>query len=318
MKHPLMLASAFAIVSVLLAIWGLCPEQSAQAPRSAMVSLVLDTDIGVNSATMRKGAQLAVKEFQASLSTVALQGTVVPERQIQLIREQIDSGAKAVLLAPVDETVVDDAVRLCVDRGVWLVLLDVSESCRGKAPCVGTDHWDAGIKAAETIIRVSQSDQLLIFSSGDRISKERLTGVSVAAEQSGVKTVVCVNDSFDDASYAQWVRAMIERNQDAGAVLCLDGALTECAARELKAMAAHRVTLAGFDCDQTHISYLKDGRIRFTMLQEPLAVGYRGVECAIKLMNGETAPPIQSIETAVIMSEDALKSENVQLVFPLL
>ena len=46
------------------------------------------------------------------------------------------------------------------------------------------------------------------------------------------------------------------------------------------------MTLAGFDCDQTHISCLEDGTVRFTVLRKPLAVGYEGLRSAVDMVTG--------------------------------
>jgi ABC-type sugar transport system substrate-binding protein len=115
------------------------------------------------------------------------------------------------------------------------------------------------------------------------------------------------------------VRKYLLQTPDAEAILCLDGALTECAAALVTAMGIKdKVMLAGFDCDQTHMSGLEDVTVRFTVLRKPLAVGYEGLRRAMEMVTWNLEIPVKYVDAAVVMREDILKPENVRLMFPLL
>jgi ribose transport system substrate-binding protein len=318
-KHSIVIAAVSALVAVLLTIWGLWPDSGGQEMPPQMVALILDTDIGVNSAVIRQGAQMAAREYGAELTVSALSGTDVPEKQIGLIREQLDEGASAVLLVPAKESIVSDAARLCGQYNAKLVLLDACMTYRGMAPYVGTDHMASGIRAAETLLRLSNAKQLLVLCSVDQVSAERLMGVRLAAMRADVKAIVGQVPLIGDKPCNTRVRDLLSQNPDAKAVLCLDGALTECAAQEIKLLGLKgQVMLAGFDCDQTHINCLEDGSVRFTVLREPLAVGYEGFKCAMEMITWDVVIAIKYVNVTVVMSEDILKPENVRLVFPLI
>jgi ribose transport system substrate-binding protein len=318
-KHPIFTAAASALVAVFLMILGLWPGQGAQEQPVRTVALVLDTSIGVNSAVIAQGAQMAAREYGAELTVSALSKTDGPERQLSLIREALGEGASAVLLVPAQESVVNEAVRLCGQHHANLVLLDACESCRGKTPYVGTDHMASGVKAAETLLNITGAKKLLILTSGDQISSERLKGARLAAVRQDAEALVCQVRIVGDSPGDEGVRGILAQHADASAVLCLDGTLTECAARGIGALGMKKkMTLAGFDCDQTHIDCLESGSVRFTVLREPLAVGYEGFKCVMDMMNWEKSIPIEYVDVAVIMREDILKPENVRLVFPLI
>ncbi len=319
MKHPIFTATASALIAVFLTVFGLWPGQGAQKQSVRMVALVLDTSIGVNSAVIAQGAQMAAREYGAELTVSALSKTDAPERQLSLIREALDEGASAILLVPAQERLVSEAVRLCELHHANLVLLDACESSRGKTPYVGTDHMASGIKAAETLLNITGAKRLLILTSGDQISSERLRGAKLAAARQGAEAVVFRVRIVGDSPGDEGIRGMLAQHTDASAVLCLDGTLTECTARGIEEMGMKRqMTLAGFDCDQTHIDCLESGSVRFTVLREPLAVGYEGFKCLMDMMNWDMAIPIKYVDVAVIMREDILKPQNVRLVFPLI
>ena len=212
-----------------------------------------------------------------------------------------------------------EAVRLCARHGANLVLLDACEACRGNAPYVGTDHVSSGIKAAETLMKISGAKRILILTSGDAVSSDRLQGAKLAVERQDAEPVVCQVPVIDGKPCTEGVREALSQYADERAVLCLDGALTECASRAIIALGRKdEVTLGGFDCDQTRIACLENGSVRFTVLREPMAVGYKGLKNAMDMMKWDMQNPVEYVDVAVILREDILKPENVRLVFPLI
>ena len=319
MKHTAWIAAISAVVAILLMTWGLWPESGAREPVRPIIALVLDKDIGVNSAVIGEGAQIAAREMKAELSVVSPSESAGVDRQIDLVQEQLEAGAAAVLLVPVQEEVVGAAARLCQKYNARLVLLDVCEAYRGNVPYVGTDHLSSGIQGAETLFRIYGPEKFLVLYSEGQVSDERLKGVKLAAVRANVEAVEGQIPIVGALPCNVRVRALLAQNSDVTAVFCLDGALTECAAQEMAAMGCdQRMTLAGFDCDQTHISCLEDGSVRFTVLREPLAVGYKGLKCAMDLLSWDEVQPIEYVDTAVVMCGDVMKPENIQLVFPLI
>ena len=320
MKCSLWIALAAALISVGLAVWGLWPawEPARQAPQR-VVALVLDTDIGVNSAVIRQGAQMAARECGAALNVEALSGDQSPDVQINLVLEQLEDGASGILLVPADADLVGRVSSLCAQHGALLTLLDCCEAHRGTAPYVGTNHVSSGAQAADKLLRDTGAKRLLVLWQDGGIARDRLHGVKLAALRAGAQAIEGDVPAADGEPASASVRKFLRENPDVRAVLCLDGALTECAAREIDALGLKgRLTLAGFDCDQTHIKCLEDGSAAFTVLREPLAVGYEGFRCLMERMTRGVTPPVRYVDAKVIPREDILKPENVRLVFPLI
>jgi ABC-type sugar transport system substrate-binding protein len=318
-KHPILVAAASAMLAVLLVVLSLMPDTGAGEPRRRTITLVLDTDIGVNSATIAQGAYLAAREYRVDLKVSALSGADGPEAQLDMVRASLDCGASAVLLVPVNGEIAGEAIRLCNERGVKLVLLDTCEAYRGSAPYVGNNHMVSGMDAAEALLRISGAKKLLILYTEDETHAERLKGARLMAEGKGVFAVVHRIPMSGAKPCPDSVRKHILQYPDADAILCLDGALTECAAAEVRELGLKgKVALAGFDCDQTHIACLEDGTVRFTVLRKPLAVGYEGLRRAVEMITWGLEIPVKYVDAAVVMREDILKPENVRLVFPLI
>jgi len=318
-KHPVLAAAVSALIAALFALLGLMPDLGPGEPPRRMIALVLDTDIGVNSAVIAQGARLAAREYQVDLQVNALSRADSPVQQLDMIRAALGGGAAAVLLVPANGEIAGEAIRLCWRQGAKLVLLDAGEAYRGDAPYVGTDHVASGMKAAESLLRISGAKRMLILYADSEIQAARLKGAKLMAEGVGALAYAHWVPDAGTRPSVNSVRAHILRHPDADAILCLGGALTESAAFEIKALGLKdKRTLAGFDCDQTYISCLEDGSVRFTVLRKPLAVGYEGFRRAMEMITWNLEIPVRYVDAQVIMREDVLKPENVQLVFPLI
>ena len=319
MKHPIRVATASALVAVILFAWGYFPWSDATPSERPVLALILDTGIGLNSAVIREGAETAALELGAELTYAVPSESEGAERQLALVAQRMDEGADAILLKPVSKDAAEDAARLCASRDVRLVFLDAFEDNRGSAPYVGTDHRASGAMAADALIDLSGAGQLMILYPEGEIYLERLEGAMAAAEREGIGVEAQTVNEDDPFARHERVRALIARMTEPGAVLCLDGALSQCAAGILRQSNAQgRIALAGFDCDQTYIDCLVDETARFTVLRAPLAIGYRGVECAMNLVYGRIAEPVQYVDATMVMSEDALDSKYAHLTFPLI
>jgi len=303
MKHPVLTAAASALLALSLFAWGFFPWPDAGRSDKVALALVLDTGIGMHSAVIRDGAEAAARSLGAELMYAVPSESEGAERQLALVAQHMDAGAEAILLKPVSAEAAEGAAKLCAARDVRLVILDAFEEFRNNAPYVGTDHCASGDMAADALIERSGARKLTIFYPEGQIYSERLQGAISAATRKGVEVEAHAIDENDPLNRHERERTLIAQMTETDALLCLNGALTKCAAEILRQRGASgRVALAGFDCDQTYIDCLVDGTARFTVLRSPLAAGYRGVECAMNLVAGRIVKPVQYVDVTMVIT----------------
>ncbi len=319
MKHPALAAAASALLAVILFAWGYFPWTDTKPSEGPVLALILDTGIGLNSAVIREGAEIAARARGAELNYAVPSEFEGAGRQLKLVTQWMDEGADAILLKPISKDVAESAARLCAARDVPLVFLDAFKTYRGSAPYVGTDHRASGGMAADALIDLSGSKRLMILYRQGSLYSERLQGVLSVAERKGVGAEAQAIKADDPFAQIKQVGEIIGRMTEPSAVLCLDGVLTNFAADILRERDMQdQIALAGFDCDQAHIDCLVDETARFTVLRAPLAIGYGGVECAMDLVVERITKPVQYVDATVIMSGEALDSKYAHLMFPLI
>jgi hypothetical protein len=108
----------------------------------------------------------------------------------------------------------------------------------------------SGMDAAQTLLKISGVKKMLILYAEDEVQGERLQGARLMAEGMGVLAFAHRIPLNGEKPDAESVRKYILQDPNIGSILCLDGALTECAAAVVKALDLKgKVALAGFDCD---------------------------------------------------------------------
>ena len=316
MKRQMIFAALLAILSGLTLLVGLVPGILWQgAKETRVVGLILDTDIGLHAATIKQGAKLAARELKAELiANAPVPGEDGTSSQRVLWERQFAQGISALMLVPTSDAVAEEATLAAKAANVKLVLLD--GGTREDRLYVSTDHAESGAQAIAAIeARAEAPVRLLVLTrpSQDALCAQRLAGAMGAIDESDAieLTVTEVMEDDGSAEDAQLRRALA-KNPGIGAVLCMDGALTEVAARTLTALGkAKDICLVGFDCDQTRVTYLQSGAVAATVLRSPLNIGYLGLYRALGDGGNVRTPSF------IVDRENMLDPTRVKLLFPL-
>ena len=71
-----------------------------------------------------------------------------------------------------------------------------------------------------------------------------------------------------------------------------------------------KVKYVGFDSDSLLVQAIEDGSCVGLIVQDPLQIGYIGVETAVKLLNGETPARDIPVPSMVVTSENLAEKKQ--------
>ncbi len=300
--------------------WGLNPVISTEAQVEAnIVALVLDTDIGTGALQMKQGAKLAAKEQQVELLTAAPDyagGLAIS--QAELLKQQIEKNVKAVILVPVKGEDLTGALLLAAERNVPVLTLGEGATDGEIACTIGGDSQKAGELAAQALLtRLETPGRILLITGedGDDAAALRLSGALPVLKADGALSILLQTPL--KGRTADDMLALMDAYPDLNGMLCLTGESTEVAA---KAMGRRHqsICLVGMDCGQNGTTYLENRQVDAMVLGMPFAMGYLGVQFAVKALAGEKVPRQYFTESRVIDLENMYLPENQKLAFPLL
>ncbi|CAI6082105.1 substrate-binding domain-containing protein [Cohnella sp. JJ-181] len=265
------------------------------------------------------GAAAAAKEAGA---TIDIQGPLQEsdaETQIRLLHDALAARPSSVVVAPVDDPRVSEAVHAIRRAGIRVVVIDMPLLTGNTPVSVLNDHLEAGRQAGETAAGLADgSPNVAIVGDfeSSRVSREREAGVkeAVGAYPGGATEIYYCEDSEDKAY--QIMQAVLAMPEPPGAVVALNEPAALGAARAIVEAGDQRIKLIGFDSSVYEIRLLEDGIMSALIVQKPFNMGYLGVKAALRRAEPKGASRVAYTDSVVVTKSNMYTPENQKLLFP--
>ena len=244
--------------------------------------------------------------------------------QKDLVNQAVQNGSKAIVIAPMNLTDINESITAAQEAGVKVLTIDAKSSL-DNLTYIGTDNTAAGGVAgreAKKLLTESKQVAIVALAPDSDTSMQRSQGfieaLGASSENSDIKIVDTVYCNSDAATAKQMALQLIEKHPDLEMIYGVNqtAALGICEAIVEKGL-PDKIDVIGFDSSDQLITYLEGGVIDGFVVQNPYNMGYLGVRNAGKLLNGENIGTV--IDTgATFVSKDNLNDEPVQkLLYPL-
>ena len=288
------------------------PAHSNSRQETVEVSILFREADG--NASVRQGMEQAAGDLQAELRFLTLSQPNQPEEQKSLLEREVASGADAVLLTPIDRTVLDEAVRYAAGNAV-IVTLETEMKESGAAACIGVDNPALGQALAEAAMRgVPEGETVLLLDSlpGDNGITERLSAAGDALEAGGRQVLRC--RAFEEVTLAESLKGMLEREHPA-AVVAMESSALETAAQVAHG-ASYEPLVYGMGATSAIAAALEQNDITAILAQNEFAAGYLAVQAAVQAVRRESRSIPEPLEFFTVRRETMYTPENEKLLFP--
>ena len=266
------------------------------------------------------GAQAAAEVYNAS---VKLFGPALEEdysRQENALRQSIERKPDAIIIGAADSNMAAELANLAADNGIQIVAAASPIGGDKRVTYVGSDNYELG----QTLSREIKSRFLggavavISFTKESLAAEERELGfLEEMAGDPAFRTLETLYCGSDAEKAKQLALKLLADNDDLTAIACLNAQSTIGASRAIEQSGYQGIFLGGIDCSVEEAELIERGVIGVTLLQNPYAIGYFGVETAVKKLRGES--PDKNIYTKfhIITRENMFKEEYQRLIFPL-
>ena len=240
--------------------------------------------------------------------------------QNSLIITAVADGVDAIVLSAVDPERSKDAVDAAVAAGVKVIEIDSGTDSDRTSCFIGTDNKEAGELAAKAALdAVSGKAVVGIVNCGENSENltERRDSLIAYVESAG-GTVAGISGSVSDTQSAKKAaKELLAANSDINVLIGINEWATLGAGYYIRENGlGDEIACVGFDSNRASIGMLENGELDALVVQNPFAIGYLGVESAVKLLRGEKVSDITTSLT-VITSENMFAPENQRKVFRL-
>ncbi|MED4909134.1 substrate-binding domain-containing protein [Brevibacillus centrosporus] len=315
---------ALFIVVLLVAVGVLCAcESRLDAPRpdkKKTIALIVRMKHGDYWRTVKLGAEMAAREYDLNLNFYAPDYEEDSQSQMELVQQATLDGYDALVVAPSEDSVLEEAMKLSGER-VPILTLDTEGQAEKVKSYIGTDNYDMGKKAAEKMIQlIGKKGQIALLgtsrSTANVMSRE--AGVRDVLQQDRQVELVPVDYvQLDKKLVGELTRELIHHNPGVQGMIALDANTAIGAAEEIEKMGMQSaVKIVAIDSPPEVLEYLQEGVISATIIQKPFSMGYLGIKYALDASEGKRVPGRVDTGTKVIDRENMFWSENQKLLFP--
>ncbi|WP_235828118.1 substrate-binding domain-containing protein [Brevibacillus migulae] len=298
-----------------------CTVATDDADKKKNVALIVKMKHGDYWNTVKMAAEVAAKEFDVNLNFYAPDYEEDILGQVELIKQAIQDGTDAIVLAPSDPMALETAAQPRVGKSIPVIIIDSEmESAKAKS-FIGTDQYDSGLKAGERLAQlVGESGKVAILSYVTKAgnAEHREKGLLEALRRHPGITIVAKEYTASDKQLASDLTSqLITEHPDLDGIAALNATLSLGAAEEIDRRGlAGSVRIVAIDSPSEVLSYIQEGVIQATITQQPFTMGYLGVKHAVDSLRGVQVPARVDTGTKVIDLENMFWSENQKLLFP--
>jgi ribose transport system substrate-binding protein len=261
-------------------------------------------------AAVQKGAEEAGKATGAQVTVLAPSAETDIPAQIAQIEDAITKGYDGIALAPTDPAALAPAVKKALDAGIKVVFIDTKGQNEG-VTFIGTNN-EAGAKLAGDYLckTLKSGDKVAILEGLITTSthKARVDGAKAGIATCGLNLVAEAPAESDKAKGQAAMEDILTKNPDLKAVFGSNDNMALGAVEAIKnAKLTGKIVVVGFDANPDAAAAILAGDMNASVAQAPSNMGKLGVENLIKLIQGESIPPVIDTGTELVTKDNAAK-----------
>ena len=275
------------------------------------IALVMKTLTNPFFIEMEKGAREAAATAGVSLRVETGAQETSIEQQITIIEDLIIDKVDAIVIAPGDSKEIIPALKKAQDAGIVIVNIDNKLDTEVSKvlglidiPFISIDNKKAAYNTVKYL-----SDQIILPTEvlviegivGANNSEMRKNGaIEAFSENPNIKivSVVSANWKIDEAQTVTENEFL--KNPDIGAVFAANDMMAIGVIQYLENSTYDNVLVGGFDAIPEATQMVDEGLLEVTVDQQPYLQGYKGIEYALEMLNGEKVPMETLLDSILI------------------
>ena len=229
------------------------------------------------------------------------------ERQVEEIRELINSGVELIFINPVDWTEVEPALELAHAAKIPVIAIDTNVEDDSLVACtVVSDNYTAGVQCAEHLLKNSSGGKIaLLKHSQARSSIDRIKGFRDKISANKNFQIVAESECLGQLEVAMpAMEKMIRAHPEINIVMALNDPAAMGALAALQNINRRDVKVYGVDGVPETKEMIFSRRMTATAGQSPRQIGRLAADQAYKILAGEPVEKIIKLPTKLLSAEN--------------
>lgn len=265
-------------------------ETAEDVPYVAMVSLGYSHQFWQ---AVKQGAEEAAAEYGVTITFEGPEQETMVDEQVDMLNTAIQNGPEAICMAAIDVASVTTILEEQKAAGIPLVGFDAGLGEELPAVNVASNNTEAGKLAAVNAAELLGGEgKVAVLGHTETVPDgvARVDGFvnEMAENYPGIEIVDIQYAEGDHMKSAEALKGMLLADPEIDLVYCTNEGACVGAYNGMKELGiVGEVLLVGFDSSKALKDGIRSGEIAGAITQNPVAMGYKTVEAAVKLMNGE-------------------------------
>lgn len=288
---------------------------------------------------VKVGAEDGGKEMNYTIAYQATVNDTEFSEQRKMVESAIDRKVSAIVIAPDDVSGLNDVLDKAVSAGIPVITIDSDVTYEGRLAYIGSDNVSAGAVAGRAVkeelptggqvaiighVENSQTAIERIQGFTEELEGEEIMKDVPVADDGGEKTAKVADQKYEIVAVKYCENELETANKQAKAILdkypdvkVIYGTNENSTTGICDAVAemgkSGQVKVIGFNASNKEVSYIQDGTLTGTIVQNPYNMGYLGVKYANSAVNKETKGLESKLITSVtLVSQENLNNEDIR------
>ena len=249
---------------------------------------------------VKLGSDKAAAEFNVKITFEGPENETQVDKQIEMLQAALDKKPAAICFAALDSKAAIPLLQKAKDAGIPIVGFDSGVDSDIPVTTAATDNIAAAAEAAKRMAALIGDAGEVAIIAHDQTSRtgiDRVKGFTdeMTNNHPNIKIVDTQYGGGDQLKSTDLAQAIIQGNPDLKGFFGANEGSIIGVLNGAKELGTTGLTIIGYDSGQQQMDAIRSGAEAGAITQDPIGIGYKCVEAAVKAINGETVP--KSIDT---------------------
>ena len=245
---------------------------------------------------VQAGAEQAAEDYDVTITFEGPETEAMVDKQVEMVQVALDKKPAALALAALDTQALIPQLEAAQEAGIPVVGFDSGVDSDIVLTTAATDNIAAAAMAADKMAEfIGEEGQVavIVHDQTSRTGIDRRDGFldQMAAEYPNIEIVDVQYGGGDQLKSTDLAKAIIQAHPDLkgffganeGSIIGVLNAVTEMGKEG-------QIVVIGYDSGKQQIDAIKSGLEAGAITQDPIGIGYKAVEAAVKALDGEELP----------------------------
>lgn len=236
------------------------------------------------------------------------------DKQVSILENVISTNPDAIVIASTSSDATVPAIEMAYDKGIKIITVDNRVNTKKVHSFLATDNTVGGSLAADKMFEYLKKNN--IATAGKKVAVvSAMAGVQVLTYRDMgftkrikelIPTIQLIDTKYVDNDIIKAMTVtedlITTYGKDLIGIFANNNHSADGVARSINEQKlSNKIMVTAYDSDPEEVSAIKSGVLKAIMVQDPYGMGYKGVDSAVRAIQGEKLP--EYVDTGVVVVE---------------